>query len=150
MNQEDLTKEEREKLDTFKDLFMNGFEVKKKCRTYGYVDRVIYLSNDQSYIEWFSEEKKLLNQYSYKPDYKRILLTSITNIELIQFKNKISITYDYKVSNYIIPKTKIFKFADFILSKYMFDNLLLLKKDVDNSIISAQHNYYYNLVKKRR
>ncbi len=150
MNQEDLTKEEREKLDTFKDLFMNGFEVKKKCRTYGYVDRVIYLSNDQSYIEWFSEEKKLLNQYSYKPDYKRILLTSITNIELNQFKNKISITYDYKVSNYIITKIKIFKFADFILSKYMFDNLLLLKKDIDNSIISAQHNYYYNLVKKRR
>jgi hypothetical protein len=135
----DLTENENEELNRFKLLFFDGFCIKKKCLLFGWVERVIHLSNDSSKIEWYSDKvynvlnENILNKrFFYINNIKKIYRGDKENTTLLS--NKITIIIEEHFENYIFDKKIIYDFEDIFLSNLFYNGLILLKKENDLKI----------------
>ncbi len=152
-----LDKNEKIELNNFKVIFSDGILVKKKCITFGWVERTIRLSKDNYHIEWDSEDKSFFN---FNPDIHFIKNFSICDIKNIYrdekdyknlLTNTIHIIIDKYSNNYIYEKKITYKFDDHFLSNIFFNGLILLKKEINyynylniNIPRSLYHKYQNN------
>lgn len=154
----DLINKEKEELESFANVFEEGFQVKKKCKIYGWIDRTIKLSKDTHCIEWISEKintnNNILNKrFIYLRDIKNIYrgdyphssfsffnifsLHKNENIPLLS--SKICIVVEEYINNYLLEKIIIYDFQDHLLANFFYNGLILLKKHHDNQIYLPYH-----------
>ncbi len=133
-NYTDLTEKEHQELNNFKTMFLEGFQIKKKCLLFGWVNRTIKLSEDSNCIEWISDKvhnvinENIINKrFIYINDIKKIYRGEKENTSLLT--NKITIIIEQHNINYIYEKKIIYDFDDHFLANLFYNGLLLLKKE---------------------
>ncbi len=126
-----LTNKEYEELNNFKTMFFDGFQIKKKCKSFGWVCRTINLSNDSNCIEWISDNinnnNNIINKrFFYINSIKNIYRGEKENTSLLT--NKITIIVENYFNNYVYDKKITYDFEDHLLANIFYNGIILLKR----------------------